>query len=206
MRARAAWTVPWWATSSLVVVPWSLGIEPGLYSLLSSQVTRPGGPPPGRWAPAVPIAPFKALLVALSRALRTSLGLGVPSAGSARVGAGQAGMERVVSDWAAVAEAVNGRLSKLGMTQKELAKRSRVSVATLRKIQKGVAQDRSDAILSAVSRALGFPDDHLRSLADGAARRSSTVATADTDLRSEVADLRRRVEALEEATSKKEDS
>lgn len=115
-------------------------------------------------------------------------------------------MERVVSDWAAVAEAVNGRLSKLGMTQKELAKRSRVSVATLRKIQKGVAQDRSDAILSAVSRALGFPDDHLRSLADGAARRSSTVATADTDLRSEVADLRRRVEALEEATSKKEDS
>lgn len=110
-------------------------------------------------------------------------------------------------DWAAVADAVNRRLRELGLTQKELARRSRVSVATLRKIQKGVAQERSDAILSAVSRALGLPDDHLRAVADGEVGLSSSAAGGPTgDLRSEVADLRRRVEALERSIGSVRDS
>lgn len=111
--------------------------------------------------------------------------------------------ERDVSDWMTVAKVVTDRLHELGMKQKELAERSRVSVATLRKIQRGVAQTRSDATLRAVSRALELPEDHLRAVADGESVSVSCGTTGPASevlasLQADVADLRRRVEALEQ--------
>ncbi|MFC7612322.1 helix-turn-helix domain-containing protein [Actinokineospora soli] len=49
-------------------------------------------------------------------------------------------------DWQAVADAINARLDELEMTQKELADRSGVSVATLRQLQKNDA--RGSAVLA----------------------------------------------------------
>lgn len=99
-------------------------------------------------------------------------------------------------NWADVAQVVNDRMAEVSLSQKELADKSHVSVATIRNIQKGVAQERSDAVLSAIARALDLREDYLRSVADGlasSADREDPIAT----LRTEVADLRERVEQLE---------
>jgi transcriptional regulator with XRE-family HTH domain len=74
-----------------------------------------------------------------------------------------------VSDWSAVARVVNDRMNTLDLSQRELSERSGVSVATLRKIQQGDDQRRSATTLTAISRALGLADDHLRKIAGGAA-------------------------------------
>jgi transcriptional regulator with XRE-family HTH domain len=64
--------------------------------------------------------------------------------------------------WPAVTDALNARMTAVRMTQQALANASGVSVATLRLLQRGVRGRRvQDATLAAVSRALGWPDDHL---------------------------------------------
>jgi nucleoid-associated protein EbfC len=73
-----------------------------------------------------------------------------------------------VAGWALVARVVNDQMAERGMTQRELARRSGVSAATLRKIQRGGEQRRSRATLVSVSRALGLPDDHLWRVSQGA--------------------------------------
>src|SRR5579863_9004853 len=103
-----------------------------------------------------------------------------------------------MDEWALVAKAVNDRMLERGITQRELAERSGISVATLRKIQHGEPQARNRSTLANISRALGFRDDHLWRIAteapspDGAADR-----LVIDDLRSQIADLRARVEAIE---------
>ena len=102
-----------------------------------------------------------------------------------------------MAHWADVAKVVNDRMNERGITQRELAERSGVSVATLRKIQGGGEQQRTRATLANISRALGFSDDHLWRVSHG-----ETPATAGSDsglmaLRADLADLARRVEALE---------
>lgn len=62
----------------------------------------------------------------------------------------------------ALADAINDRMSELGITQQQLAQRSGVSVAALRGLQKAEPRRRSPVILSAISRALSWPEDHLR--------------------------------------------
>lgn len=102
-------------------------------------------------------------------------------------------------DWNAVAEAVNTRLAELGMTQAELASKSRVSPAALRQIQHGVPPKtrRSPHTLAAISEALGWPSRHLEEVAAG----EGAIGGQDRVKRLEdtVADLQERVRKLEEA-------
>ncbi|CUU53988.1 Helix-turn-helix domain-containing protein [Parafrankia irregularis] len=65
-------------------------------------------------------------------------------------------------DWQAVADALNERMSQKRMGQQALATASGVSVATLRQLQRGAHGRRvQDVTLTAVARALDWPDDHL---------------------------------------------
>lgn len=105
-----------------------------------------------------------------------------------------------MGNWEAVAKVVNDRMQDRGITQRELAELSGVSPATLRQIQQGVPRQRSRATLAAISRALGFPEDHLREVS---LRGRVTPSLPDVDrpalddLREELANLRERVERIE---------
>ncbi len=109
------------------------------------------------------------------------------------------GEESDVAGWASVAKAVNDRMREHGLTQRELAERSGVSVATLRKVQHGLPQARNRSTLANISRALGFPDSHLWRIATEAplAGHETDEASAIEALRSDLEDLRKRVEAIE---------
>ncbi|OHV64169.1 hypothetical protein [Pseudofrankia sp. BMG5.36] len=75
---------------------------------------------------------------------------------------GRAPAGEVPENWMAVAAALNVRMAVCRVNQRELAERSGVSVATLRILQRGVGSRRAyNSTLVAVSRALGWPDDHL---------------------------------------------
>jgi transcriptional regulator with XRE-family HTH domain len=99
-----------------------------------------------------------------------------------------------VSNWAAVAQVVNERMRERGITQRELAERSGVSVATLRKIQHGADQARNRSTLANLSRALGWPEHYLWQVSTND---SSREGTAMDDVWSEIMELRRRVGAIE---------
>jgi transcriptional regulator with XRE-family HTH domain len=74
----------------------------------------------------------------------------------------------VPEDWTAVATAVKGRVRELGLTQRELAQRSNVSLAIVREIQRNTAQRRRSArTLEALSVALGWHPRHLDAVAHG---------------------------------------
>jgi DNA-binding Xre family transcriptional regulator len=64
-------------------------------------------------------------------------------------------------DWAAVAAVVNERMAARRVGQQELAHLSGVSVSTLRQVQHGAGRRVQNKTLAAISRALGWPDDHL---------------------------------------------
>ncbi len=65
-------------------------------------------------------------------------------------------------NWQAVANALNARMAARRIGQQALATASGVSVATLRQLQHGGHSRRvQNATLSAVARALDWPDDHL---------------------------------------------
>ena len=108
-----------------------------------------------------------------------------------------------MSDWAAVAKVVNERMALLDLSQRELAERSGVSVATLRKVQQGDHQRRSATTLTAISRALGLADDHLRRIASGSAGPNAASPAAVRlperlkAVEAQLAELQERVAALE---------
>lgn len=102
----------------------------------------------------------------------------------------------MAKDWQAVADAINTRMEELGMSQRELASRSRVSVAALRQIQKAVPKERNPRTLAAISEALGWPPNRLEDVA--ARNAGSDGADRITRLESEVADLREKVADLEQ--------
>lgn len=101
-----------------------------------------------------------------------------------------------MSYWVDVAKVVNDRMSECGVTQQELARRSGVSTATLRKIQGGGEQNRTRTTLASISRALDLSDDYLWCVSRGEAPDASGDGEL-SKLRAEIADLARRVEALE---------
>lgn len=113
----------------------------------------------------------------------------------------------MAKNWKAVADEMNTRMEELGLSQKELAERSKVSTATLRLMQQGVDAARSATTLAAVSVALGWQSDYLADVAAG--RPISPGAPSDlhelvaslkrevADLREELSELRERVEAVE---------
>ena len=103
-----------------------------------------------------------------------------------------------MTHWADVATVVNDRMAARGISQRELAERSGVSPATLRKIQHGDEQTRNRSTLAGLSRALGFPEDHLWRVAmDGMAAAEQGGGDDAGAMRREVADLQRRVAAIE---------
>jgi transcriptional regulator with XRE-family HTH domain len=99
--------------------------------------------------------------------------------------------------WDDVATVVNKRMASRGLSQRELAERSGLSPATLRKIQHGEDQERNRSTLAGLSRALGLPEDHLWRVA----MEGRAAAEADGEesgvLRGEIANLQRRVSAIE---------
>lgn len=107
-------------------------------------------------------------------------------------------------DWQAVADAINTRSAERGLTQKALADVSGVSVATLRKLQKGEPGDRGRPVLMALSVALGWAPGHLQALSDDVPGSSTPDAgaalRADVDaLRAELDDVQQRLASLEAA-------
>jgi transcriptional regulator with XRE-family HTH domain len=73
----------------------------------------------------------------------------------------------VPANWAAVGRAITRRLGEQDMQQKELAVESGVSVATIREILRGKKRRRSPRILRDISKALGWPDNHLAEVLQG---------------------------------------
>ncbi len=71
-------------------------------------------------------------------------------------------------DWAAVAKAINERVTELGWRQRELAERSHVSPAVVREIQRHtVERRRSQRTLESLSMALGWHPQHLDAILNG---------------------------------------
>jgi transcriptional regulator with XRE-family HTH domain len=85
-------------------------------------------------------------------------------------------------DRQALAEAVNARMKERHIKQAQLARRSRISVATIRLIQKahGTRHYGGD-LLTAISRALDWPADHLLKIFYRLPQ-SDATASADFDL------------------------
>ena len=68
----------------------------------------------------------------------------------------------MVEDWAAVARAISGRMMELGLNQRELIERSRVSKATVGELYRNSAQRRRSArTLEALATALEWHPRHL---------------------------------------------
>jgi transcriptional regulator with XRE-family HTH domain len=88
-------------------------------------------------------------------------------------------------------------MAELALTQQELAARSGVSVATLRKVSAGNEQSRTRSTLASISRSLGLAEDHLWRVSRGERATSAAAADELSALRAEVASLAKRVEALE---------
>jgi transcriptional regulator with XRE-family HTH domain len=68
----------------------------------------------------------------------------------------------VANDWTAVAQAINSRMTELGLRQRQLIERSRVSKAVVSELMRNVAPRRRSArTLEALSVALDWHPDHL---------------------------------------------
>ncbi len=99
-------------------------------------------------------------------------------------------------DWAAVAKAINERVTELGWRQRELAERSHVSQAVVREIQHHVVERRrSTRTLEALSLALDWHPRYLHAVLAGEpppARRSPLEGDGDR-LWSRLDSLERRI-------------
>lgn len=100
-------------------------------------------------------------------------------------------------DWAAVAHAINTRMTELGLRQRELAERSQVSLAIVREIRHhNVERRRSPRTLESLSVALGWPPDHLHTVLSGQVLPVTADPADDA-----AAKLLSRMDALEEQMS-----
>ena len=71
-------------------------------------------------------------------------------------------------DWAAVARAMDARLTELGMLQRDLAARAHVSQAIVRELHRNTTQRRRSArTLEALSVVLGWHPRHLHAVLAG---------------------------------------
>jgi hypothetical protein len=86
-------------------------------------------------------------------------------------------------DWHAVADALNARMAALRIGQQALSATSGVSVSTLRQLQHGVTGRRvQNKTLTAVARALDWPDDHLIAVLLAGRRTDPAGGTADAQI------------------------
>jgi transcriptional regulator with XRE-family HTH domain len=68
----------------------------------------------------------------------------------------------VPEDWPSVSQAINERLTELGLNQRELAERSNIALSIVREIRNNTVQRRrSGRTLEALSVALGWHPRHL---------------------------------------------
>jgi transcriptional regulator with XRE-family HTH domain len=82
-------------------------------------------------------------------------------------------------NWAQVAQALSTRLEALGMTQTDLANRSKVSLTTVRELVQNLnARRRQPRTLEAVSEAVGWPSDRVHQILRG--EPLTTAAEIDT--------------------------
>lgn len=74
----------------------------------------------------------------------------------------------MADDWVAVGKAIAARLDELGMTQLDLAAKSRVSPATIRELQYNkLPRRRHPRTLEAISTALDWPAEYLNDVLVG---------------------------------------
>jgi len=103
----------------------------------------------------------------------------------------------VSEDWVAVGEAVSQRMRERGISQKHLAKRSGVSQATIRLIQRHPGDHRhAPRTLEAISRALDWPPDYLDKILNGRPQQETVEQVTDD------ATLQSRLGALEQLLRK----
>ncbi|ANY06569.1 helix-turn-helix domain-containing protein [Pseudonocardia sp. HH130630-07] len=107
-------------------------------------------------------------------------------------------------DWSAVSDAIKVRLDERGMTMTDLASKSGVSLTTVRELVHVLnTRRRQPRTLVALSVALGWPADHLGTVLRGGRTGEDLRHDDSVDVRGELRDLRRRVEALERAVDMK---
>ena len=105
----------------------------------------------------------------------------------------------MAEDWAAVARAIDARMTELSLSQRELIERSQVSKATVTEIRRHSAErKRSRRTLEALSTALGWHPQHLIALLHG--RRIPTVgepsSRSDDDIQGRLAVIEYRLDQI----------
>ncbi|MCA1670674.1 MAG: transcriptional regulator [Actinobacteria bacterium] len=105
----------------------------------------------------------------------------------------------MAEDWAAVARAIDARMTELSLSQRELIERSQVSKATVTEIRRHSAErKRSTRTLEALSTALGWHPQHLIALLHG--RRIPTVgepvSRSDDDIQGRLAVIEYRLDQI----------
>ena len=105
----------------------------------------------------------------------------------------------MAQDWAAVARAIDARMTELSLSQRELIERSQVSKATVTEIRRHTAErKRSTRTLEALSTALGWHPQHLMALLHG--RRIPTVgepsSRSDDDVQGRLAVIEYRLDHI----------
>ena len=106
----------------------------------------------------------------------------------------------VVEDWAAVARAISRRMTELGLNQRELIERSRVSKATVGELYHNSAQRRRSArTLEALSMALEWHPQHLVAVLKGqrAPGIGEPVSRSDDDVPGRLAAIEYRLAQIE---------
>jgi hypothetical protein len=107
----------------------------------------------------------------------------------------------VTDDWPAVARAINERMNELGLRQRELIERSRVSKAAVREIQHNTVQRRrSERTLEALSSALAWHPQHLAAVLEGVTppRIGDPVVVSGNDVPGRLASIEGRLRDMAE--------
>lgn len=105
----------------------------------------------------------------------------------------------MAEDWAAVARAIDERMAELGLNQRELIERSRVSKATVTEIRRNSAERRrSTRTLEALSTALEWHPQHLIALLQGRRIQSvgEPVSRSDDDIQGRLAVIEYRLDQI----------
>ena len=106
----------------------------------------------------------------------------------------------MVEDWAAVAQAISRRMTELGLNQRELIERSRVSRVTVGELYHNSAQRRRSArTLEALSMALEWHPQHLVAVLKGqrAPELGEPVSRSDDDVPGRLAAIEYRLAQIE---------
>ena len=111
----------------------------------------------------------------------------------------------MADDWVAVGKAITARLSELGITQLDLAAKSKVSPATIRELQYNkLPRRRNPRTLEAISDALEWPVDYLSNVLAGEIaqahedERDDPVLGALDEIHDQLREIRARLAAVEQ--------